>query len=125
MDERTPGCWLVGKVKPRSINGKPCETVPRPHWQGSEGVAFTTLMREAKKHEPELYDLFMGFGRTIAFAYLYTPGPTIRRERERMGWSQTKLCRKAKVSIRALREIEHGRSEPRALTVARLLGAMR
>ncbi len=49
-----------------------------------------------------------------------TIGDKIRHKRLELGWSQEKLARKAKVSIRAVFKWEHGETIPRSDSLERL-----
>jgi hypothetical protein len=95
--------WRVGRAIPRTIGGRDTIELRDGKWYSTAREAVEALERRS-------------------LALLTTPGPHVRALRGKR--SRAAVAREAGVSVRQIQRIEAGTSDPKAITLARLLAAL-
>jgi hypothetical protein len=98
--KRYGDAWGVGQPVIRKRDGRESIEMLNVHWYGTASEALEALQRRL-------------------LAPMYSPGPHVRAMRGNV--TQRRYARSAGVSVRQLRRIEAGTSDPKAITLARLL----
>ena len=113
------GSWAVGTVKPRVIRGKATEEIRDKRYHGSRLRALSQLTFDASVagDAGQVDDLAL----VLMLSGLLFPGKMVKRLRIDRGLTQAELAKRARVATSTLREIEHGRSQPKTDTLRALL----
>lgn len=117
------GHWVTGTPRVRRINGDMYEELLQiRHLTDAEQGVHCLMAQEGPS---ELQDALKDWAVHRATGILLKPGAALLALRGGIGYGQSRLAEDAGVAVSALREIEHGRSDPRASTLFRLLTTLR
>ena len=107
--------WVIGEAKPRVINGRASEEIPRPSYADNVRSAFYFLLGKAldrlgSDDAKALYRLMCGLELvTTMRAALGVPQFYVRTSMEAHGWDRAELARRSGVSWQTVDALLKGR----------------